>query len=256
MKVTILGSGTFYVSKKRSGQAYLLETDGKKILVDCGPGTLMRLSELGVNVEEITHVFLSHFHPDHSGDLFAFQMNFRLREFFDNPNKMVPVIYGPEGIEEFTKKLSYIYQLPAFDNYSAIAWRPYEPEIRLDGLTVRTFKVKHKAFGQDADAYALRFEAEGKTFVYSGDSIKCEGIEKAAENADVFICDASYTKGRGGAAHMDTLEIGEIAEQAGAKKVILTHFYPNTEGLDMAAEVQEKYSGEVVRGEDFMEIEL
>ncbi len=53
MKVIILGTGTFYVNKFRSGPAYLLEIDNKKILIDCGPGTLIRLSELGVNLKEI-----------------------------------------------------------------------------------------------------------------------------------------------------------------------------------------------------------
>lgn len=233
-----------------------MEANNKKILIDCGPGTLLRLAELGVNVEEIDYVFLTHFHPDHSGDLFAFQMNFRLGEFFGNPDMKTPVIFGPEGIEDFTKKISYVCQLPAFDGYEKIKYVPFEPEIKLGALTVRTFRVKHGAFGQDADAYALRFESEDKVFIYSGDSIKVDELVEAAKNADLFICDASYAKGRGGAAHMDTLDIGEIAEKAKAKKVVLTHFYPNTEEVDLAGEVKEKFLGEVVRGDDFMELSL
>lgn len=257
MKITILGTGSFYANKDRSGAAYLLETDGKKILIDCGPGTLIRLSQLGSTPGGIDYVFISHFHADHTGDLFAFQMALRLNEFFgDKEIKKFPTIYGPEGIKTFTKELSRVYQLPAFDNWAEIKYEEYEDKVILGELVIKPCKVKHSPFGVDAKAYALRFEINDKTFVFSGDSVKSPGIEKAAENADVFICDASYTKGKASPAHMDTYEIGEIAEQGNVKKVVLSHFYPNTESANMVGEVKEKFSGEVIRGEDFMELEV
>ena len=119
MKITILGTGSFYANKERSGAAYLLEADGKKILIDCGPGTLFRLSQIGVKPEDIDYVFISHFHADHTSDLFAFQMRFRLNEFFGTKKlEKLPIIYGPNGIKNFTKKLSHAYQLYAFENLS------------------------------------------------------------------------------------------------------------------------------------------
>ncbi len=258
MKITILGTGTFYVTNERSAQSYLIETNNKKILIDCGPGTLKQLAKIGLKPDDIDYIFLSHFHADHTSDLFAFQMNFRLKDFFsDEKDYKTPIIYGPKGIEEFTRKLSHVYQLPAFDNYDRIKYVPYNnQEIIVDNLRINTFGVSHNAFGVQADAFSIRIEENNKVFVYSGDTIKCEGVEKASENADIFICDASYSKGKGGAAHMDTLDIGEIAEKSNVKKVILTHFYPNTNSVDLCAEVKEKFNGEVVRGEDLMEIKL
>lgn len=257
MKLTILGTGSFYVTTKRSGPAYLLEADGKKILVDCGPGTLMRLSQIGVSPEEIDYVFISHFHPDHTGDLFAFQMNFRLNEFFgDHKIKKFPIIYGPSGIETFTKKLSKVCQLPAFDNYSKIKYQAYEKPIQIGKIIVKPFRVKHIPFGLSAKAYSLRFEFGGKVIAYSGDSIKHVGLEKVSKKADLFVCDCSYAKGKSSPAHMDTHQIGEIAEKAKPKKVVLTHFYPNLEKLDLVSEVKEKFDGEVVMGKDMMEVEV
>lgn len=257
MKVTILGTGSFYADKERSGAAYLLEADGKKILIDCGPGTLMRLSQVGVKPEDIDCVFLSHFHADHTSDLFAFQMRFRLNDFFGTgKNEKVPTIYGPSGIKNFTKKLSHVYQLYGFENWSEIRYENFRKKIRLGNLMVTTFQTKHVAFGVPAKAYSLRFESDGKIFVFSGDTVKDSGVEKASKNADLFICDASYVKGKASPAHIDTLEIGDIARTSVVKKVVLTHFYPNTEGIDMVGEVHEVFSGEVVRGEDFMEIPL
>ena len=257
MKLTILGTGSLYANKERSGAAYLLETDGKRILIDCGPGTLIRLSEIGLKPGDLDYIFISHFHADHTSDLFPLQMNLRLNEFFGTePLKKTPIIYGPAGIKTFTKKLSHIYQLYAFENWAEIKYENYTEEISLGDLTVRPFKVKHTAFAVPARAYALRFECEDKIFVFSGDSVKNDGVEKASKGADLFLCDTSYAKGQGSPAHMDTNEIGEIAEKGKVKKVVLTHFYPNTKEIDLVSEVSEKYSGVVVRGEDLMELEV
>lgn len=257
MKITILGTGSFYANKERSGAAYLLEADGKKILIDCGPGALFRLSQIGVKPEDIDYVFISHFHADHTSDLFAFQMRFRLNEFFGTKKlEKLPTIYGPNGIKNFTKKLSHVYQLYAFENWSEIKYENLRKKIRLGNIIVKAFKTKHTAFDVSAKAYSLRFEFEGKSFVFSGDSVKDVGVEKASKNANLFICDASYLKGKANQAHMDTWEIGEIAKASNVEKVILTHFYPNTEGVDMVSEVKEKFSGEVISGQDLMEFYL
>lgn len=255
MKITILGTGTFYVNTKRSGPAYLVEADNKKILIDCGPGTLMRLSEIGVKPEDLDYIFISHFHADHTSDLFPLIMNFRLKEF-DEKEYKTPIVFGPTGIENFIKKLSYVYELPAFDNYSKVEYRTYQESTRLGNITVKTFRVEHVAFGSVAKAYALRFEFEGKVFAFSGDSVKCEGLENVSKQADLFICDASYPKGKSNVAHLDTTEMGEIAQNSEVKNVVLTHFYPKTEGVDLVSEVKEKYSGQVFLGEDLMELEI
>lgn len=257
MKITILGTGTFYVNKERSGPAYLLEVNNKKILIDCGPGTLMRLSEIGISPEDLDYIFISHFHADHTTDLFALQMNLRLKEFSCNGKEYkTPIIFGPAGIEEFTKKLSYVYELPAFDNYSKIEYKAYQESIQLNEMTVKTFKVEHTAFGSTANAYALRFEFDNKVLAFSGDSVKCEGLIDVSKQADLFICDASYPKGKGNFAHLDTHEIGEIAQNAKVKKVVLTHFYPATKDIDLISEVKEKYMGKIIKGEDLMKLEI
>ena len=172
-------------------------------------------------------------------------MNLRLKEFEKKEYK-TPIIFGPKGIKELTKKLSNIYELPAFDDYTKIEYREYSDLIELGEIKVRAFEVKHVAFGKEATACALRFEYKNKRLVFSGDSVACEGLEKAAEAADLFICDASYPKGKSNLAHLDTSDIGKISKNSKVKKVILN--------FDLVAEVKEKYDGEVVLGSDLLSI--
>ena len=69
MKVTILGSGTCVPRLSRSASSMLVETGKAKILVDLGPGTMRRLLEYGLTIFDLTHIFLTHFHPDHTSEL-------------------------------------------------------------------------------------------------------------------------------------------------------------------------------------------
>ncbi len=255
MKLTTLGTGTFYVNSQRSGPAYLLEADGKRILIDCGPGTLIRLSEIGITPEDLDYIFITHFHADHTTDLFSLQMNLRLKEF-ETSEYRTPVIYGPNGIENFTKKLSRVYELPAFDEYNKIKYLSYISEIQLDNLTVKPYKVEHTAFKQAAQAYALRFECDGTVFAFSGDGVRCQGLADVSESADLFLCDTSCAEGYGNAAHMDTKDIGEIADKSNVKKLVLTHFYPRTDSIDLVAEVKRYFSGDVIKAKDLMSFEI
>ena len=55
---------------------------------------------------------------------------------------------------------------------------------------------------------------------------------------------------------MDTHDIGTISSKGNVKKVILSHFYPQTDDINLVKEVKEKFSGNVIRGKDLMVISL
>ena len=256
-KLTLLGTGTFFVSTDRSSSAYLLEVDDKKILIDCGPGTLMRLSQIGVELEDIDYVFITHLHADHTSDLFSFFMNFRLKDAFSKGKlSKFPQIFGPQGIDDFLLKLSKAYKLLSVKGWEKIKFLKANKKQKIGNISIESFNVKHIVFGLNANGLAYRFTVGNKVITFSGDCIKCSGIEKASKEADLFICDASYSKRKGSTAHMDTHDIGMISQKSSVKKVVLSHFYPQTDNIDLVKEVKEKFFGEVIRGKDLMAISL
>ncbi len=255
MKLTILGTGTFFVNKNSSASAYLLEIQHKKILIDCGPGTLMRLSQIGIRLEDIDYIFITHFHADHTSDLFPLFMNLRLDDLFSkNKPKKFPKIIGPIGIEDFMKKLSTNFQLPALNGWNKIKFVDIKMSQTFDGIKIESFKVKHIAFKLASQAYAYRFSFNKKVIVFSGDSADCIGIRNACKNADIFICDTSYPKGENSSAHMNTHEIGTITSKSKVKKIISSHFYPHYNKINLTKEIKEKFSGDVIKGKDLMTI--
>jgi ribonuclease BN (tRNA processing enzyme) len=257
MKLTVLGSGTFFVNKTVTASAFLLDTGDKKILIDCGPGTLVKLAQAGIKIEELDYVFITHFHPDHTSDLFPLFMNFRLSDSF-TPGSITkfPVFFGPEGIDKFFIDYSKITELLSYEGWGKIKVEEYKPLIELEDIVVRPYKVSHIVFDIQTKSYALRFEADGKTIVFSGDTAMCEGIKDACKNADLFICDTSFPKNKNTTSHMNTTEIGEISQQGKVKKLILDHFYPQFSQYDLVAEIKENYKGEVVKAKDLDVIEF
>lgn len=257
IKLTLLGTGTFFVDKNRSASAYLLEADNKKILIDCGPGTLIRLSQAGLKLEKIDYVFITHFHADHTSDLFPLFMNYRISDLFAGGTlSKFPQIIGPKGIGKFMLKTSKNIELHSMKNWDKIKFTDIKPMQKIGNIKIESFKVKHIAFGFAAKSHAYRFVVGNKIIVFSGDSAKCSAIEKACKNADLFICDASYPKGKSNPAHMDTHDIGTIAQKCQVKKVILSHLYPQIDNINLVKEVKEKFSGEVIKGKDLMTISL
>ena len=71
LRLTVLGSGTAIPVRDRFPAGYLVQSKDSNVLIDCGPGTLRRLAETGVDLDAIDAVLLTHYHTDHCADLAA-----------------------------------------------------------------------------------------------------------------------------------------------------------------------------------------
>jgi ribonuclease BN (tRNA processing enzyme) len=56
--------------------------------------------------------------------------------------------------------------------------------------------------------------------------------------------------------HLVPSEAGTIAQQARVKKLVLTHFYPPSDEVDVAEQASRTFSGEVIRAADLMVIHV
>ena len=92
LKITLLGTGVGIPQPGRSQAAILMEND-LPLLFDCGAGTLLRLDQVGVSLEALETVVLTHLHLDHVSDLLALA---NARYLSGLPGLEV---YGPKGTE-------------------------------------------------------------------------------------------------------------------------------------------------------------
>lgn len=254
MKLTLLGTGSFFIEAKKSASSFLLEISGKKILIDCGPGTLLRLAEHGLHPEELDYILITHFHADHTSDLYPLFMRCRLDDFTPGIFPKFPTIWGPKGIYEFMSNCAINYRLLTFTNWEGMKVEEMLSPKQVGELKITPVSVSHNAFGVEAGGQAYRLECKGKIIVFSGDTNRNTDIVQVAKDADIFVCDAAYQAGGSSPAHMDTKDVGEVCTEARVKKVVLTHIYPQTEKIDVVSEVKDSFVGEVVKGEDGMEL--
>ena len=251
LKVVILGSGTCVPSLQRSCCSLYIESSSIKLLADVGAGTMRRLLEAGVHINEISHIFISHFHPDHTGELASFLFSSKYPRLIRNIDAPLTILAG-KGFKLFFDKLKALYG----------SWVELDPEIfriieletdgkdvlRLNNGSITTLPVNH-----NEESIAFRLEEKGKIIVYSGDTDYCENLITIAKNADLFICESALPDDLKVDNHLSPSTAGRAAAQANVKKLVLTHFYPECDKTDIAKECRSTYDGDLILAEDLME---
>lgn len=253
-KVTILGSGTCVPSLKRSSAAALVCTGGSRILLDLGDGTIRRLLETGHRVSDISHVLITHFHPDHTGALASFLFS---NKYPDSSIRKRPLtLLGGPGFTDFLRRLGLVYG----------EWIELSPEkMRVEqadpmaggGIDFGDFHLTWAPVRHNPESLAYRIrDRAGKSVVYSGDTDESESLRRLAKGADLLICESALPDELKVPGHLTPALAGDIAADAGVRRLMLTHFYPECDYEDMAGQCRRTYDGPLVLAEDLMEIDL
>jgi ribonuclease BN (tRNA processing enzyme) len=263
--VQVLGSGGPELQDKRASSSYLIWQDGRaRVLVDAGGGSALRFGESGAQMSDLDMILFSHLHVDHSGDFAALIKS----SWFEDRKRNLP-IYGPPGNEYFPATTEfvadffgekhgayrYLSELLATDEEGDYKMQPHD--VTATETPVAVFRngdfsasAVHVVHG-GAPALAWRIEIGGKSVVFSGDTNgDGEGLPRLAANADLFVAHNAVPEGATGIErrlHMPPSVIGQIAQQAHVKKLVLSHRMLRTLGKEdqTLAEIRKKYAGPV-----------
>lgn len=254
MELIILGSGTSIPMACRASPAIVLINQGDGIVFDMGPGTLRQMTRVGLTHDRITHIFITHFHPDHTADLIHFL--FVTRYFPRLTSRKPCVITGPEGLTDFLKKLrkAYDHWLDVPDKWLQIEERDIEKSVE---RFYNTYHVTSRRVDHTPHSLAYRVETKNnRHFVYSGDTGFCDGIIELSRGCDLLILECSTPENNPVEGHLTPSRAGRIATLSGAKKLVLTHFYPEVLYTDIVGDCRKTYSGELILGTDLLHISI
>jgi len=254
MKITILGSGTCVPSLERSSCSVLVQINNTALLFDSGVGTMRRLLEVGVNIDKIAYIFYSHLHPDHSSEFVPFLFATKYPEAYRRRKPFTVV--AAKGFADFYEKLKLAYGewielAPGLMNIAELDHKDR------DHLDCGLFDVDSLPVNHTDKSLGYRITApNGTSVVYSGDTDVCENLVTLAQDADVFICECALPDEMKVRGHLTPSLAGRIAAEAGAKKLVLTHFYPECDQVDIPAQCRKTYQGPLVLAKDLLEIHL
>ncbi|AEA46735.1 MBL fold metallo-hydrolase [Archaeoglobus veneficus] len=205
MKVTFLGTGTAVDTQK--AQSCVLVEDSARILIDIGCGAFRRLGDVGVRVEEIDAVLITHNHLDHNADLLPLLK----ARWLENAGKLE--IYGPPGTKAFVESLleafPYLRQKLSFEVNE-------ESSFEVCGMKVETIPTFHSIVSR---AYVI----DG-ALVVSGDTRAFP--ELFSIECDALIHELSLPSGQSDF-HTTPENMKECLDKAKAERIFYTHMYPH-----------------------------
>jgi ribonuclease Z len=288
MHVVLVGTGGPMASERRVSQCTAILAGGEFLLIDAGPGSARRSSLLKLPGAHLSGILLTHYHSDHIGDL----GEINTQSWIDGRTESLEV-FGPEGVDDIVNGFNTAYERDVlyrnvhhgeqYMPYQAGTMRsttitlsdPQAPTLFFDrnGLRAYAFPVNHDPA---APAVGYRFEYGGRVVVITGDTKKTDRLADYAQGADILVSEVLSFDLVGMTAdsltrlglerpaklitdvldyHMDPVQVGEVARDAAAGRVVLIHIFPPAPGfLDwfFTQGVGNAYSGPVIMGEDGM----
>jgi len=293
IRVVVLGSGASVPSVQRNLASIAVRYDGDVYLFDCGEGTQRQMMKYRMSYAKTKAIFISHLDADHylgvAGLCHTLNMIGR-----KNDEKLT--VFGPRGtarkieglgcnygflqvhdigegevhkgdgfavsafaVKHGTNALGYSFEENAGRNFDKAKC----DKLGIKGLMFRELEQKGEVVagnGKKVKIVDVTIPKKGKKIVYTGDTMKCDAVVKAAKGADLLVHEGTFgdelKKEAQEKEHATVSDAAKAAKEAKVKKLLITHIsnrYENTAGLLKEAR---KIFGASEIAHDGMEIEL
>lgn len=294
----VLGTASQSPTRDRNHNGYLLRWDTHGILFDPGEGTQRQLSHARLSPSVITRICLTHFHGDHclglpgvlmrlSADKVAHAIDLHYpasgEMYFQ---RLRHASIGHDALAVYphpiaTTEMHLLHSEPTLEiraaglahRVDAVGYRVEEPAgTRLVAELLAEYQVEGVDIGTLRDRGEIRLNGRtitldqvseprpGTAFAFIMDTAWCEAAIDLARDADVVVCESTFTEAEADLAaatgHLTATQAGRIAAQAGARCLVLSHFsqrYPDTEVF--RAEAAREFP-HVIAAEDFDRITI
>lgn len=271
-QLLMLGTGTPNILPDRTQSALAIIVDEQAYVVDCGGATMQRIAEARTRYDlpalrppNLTRLFLTHLHPDHTTGL----PDFIIAPWVLMRSAMLQ-IYGPHGTQNLVEHIQAGYEIGIGEHRDGLAPIDHPLDVQVheieagqiyqdERVTVNAFRVQNG----NLTAYGYRFETPDKTIVISGDTCPTDALVEHAQNCDILVHEVysarklaqrsadwqAYNR----AVHTSTLELAEIAIQTQPRLLVLTHqlFWGASEE-ELIQEITARYNGKTISGRDLL----
>jgi ribonuclease BN (tRNA processing enzyme) len=298
LKAILLGTqGGPNFNLVRGETASVVAFDDRLYMVDCGYGALAALVRANLNYRNVGQIFLTHLHDDHTADLVSL-----LGHQWTGGRVEKTTVQGPAGTarlveaavryNEVNEDIRLVDEARSLRGAQLVVARELPatstPALVLSegGLTVRSIENTHYPASSKEHttqrSLSLRFDAGGRSIVFSGDTAYSSNLVALARGADVLVCEAMHVEAtrrnfdervRAGAyadnpegiwkhiadTHTPLDVAGRMAREAGVRTLVLYHIIPGgwEPSLDdefYRREAAREFTGQIIVGRDGLEV--
>lgn len=203
MKIKVIGCGNAF-SEKNFNQSFLIEENGRKLLIDCGSQIPRALQSHGIDFKEIDDIYISHLHADHIGGLeyFAFQRYDWVNKPRKANNGAINLIGnvqllkdlwnkslsgGLESMQGFVANINTWFHTQPVEPNESFEWQGWKVDL-IQQIHVMSGSVIMPSFG-------MIFKKEGhKTVYFVTDSQHCSPrqVEDFYNEVDIIFQDSEF----------------------------------------------------------------
>jgi ribonuclease BN (tRNA processing enzyme) len=239
LNLTILGTSAAYPGSGQACSGLLVQQPPANILIDCGTGVLSNLQKI-VELHAVSDIIITHMHADHFIDLIPYR--YALKYGLNYSQSVRPKLHLPPGGIKVLNQV--VIPFSESDNFFADVFdvSEYNPEMtfRLGNVEIKMVPVEHYI-----PSYAVSVSNSYK-IAYSSDTRMCPGLSQVARNADILVCNVGRCLEPDKESlwgHLRPTEAGTLAKETGAKRLILTHLWPNCNRIAIYNEAANNFGG-------------
>ena len=211
MKMTFFGSSHGVPEPNRSCSCALLEVSELKYLIDIGMDPVPELIRRGMTPKDITAVFITHAHGDHTNGLvpFADICSWYFKEA--DPLIFVPELRIVDALKSWTK-------ITCGGLRESLRFREVHEGALYDDGTVQ---VTALATRHTENAYAYMIRAEGKRVLFTGDM---KGGDGPTADFARFVTEDGIDLAVAECAHFDAMQYLEPLKAHPPKRLCINHY--------------------------------
>ena len=246
-KVNFLGTAKAVPDKDHENSHLIIEVGNRVILVDCAGNPVVRLDQAGINPLSITDLILTHFHPDHVSGMPLLLMDLWLMGREEPLN-----IFGLEDVLDRAEKMLDLFDWRDWGSFYPVVFHPLPSDENMTLIDNDGVKVVASPLCHMIPSIGIRVEFQAGALCYSSDTAPCDALVRLAQGVDLLIHEATGE----GSGHSSPEQAAEIAQRAGARKLVLIHYPPNIDKDEWVAKAKDHFKGEVVIAKDLMTLSL
>ena len=263
-ELIVLGTSSQVPTRQRNHHGCFLRWDDEGLLFDPGEGTQRQMVHHGIAATRITRLLMTHFHGDHclgaaglcqrisldrvehpvsvyypaSGETYWHRL--RYASIYHDAARLEETPIHADGVLDATPNLVLAarrldHSVDCFGyRVSEPAGRTMLPErLEAAGIRGRAISTLIERGQLEVDGRVVTLDEmsvprHGQAMAFVMDTRRCEAAVELARDVDLLVIESTYLSSHAREAqaygHLTAREAAEIGREAGARRVVLTHF--------------------------------